>query len=67
MSICTHSKKVCRLGNILDVEGSKREPVVVTSKQGFEPLEGEAKASFFCTHKYFATMNIHLGTPYIIY
>jgi len=47
MSICTHSKKVCRLGNILDVEGSKREPVVVTSKQGFEPLEGEAKASFF--------------------
>lgn len=60
MSICTHSKKVCRLGNILDVEGSKREPVVVTSKQGFEPLEGEAKASFFVfrTHKYFATMNI---------
>ena len=57
MSICTHSKKVCRLGNILDVEGSKREPVVVTSKQGFEPLEGEAKASFFRTHKYFATIN----------
>ena len=47
MSICTHSKKVCRLGNILNVEGSKCEPVVVTSKQGFEPLEGEAKASFF--------------------
>ena len=47
MSIWTHSKKVCRLGNILDVEGSKREPMVVTSKQGFEPLEGEAKASFF--------------------